>query len=93
MLLSEHQSKELLARYGLPVPRGRPASTPDEAGERCKAIDARNTWSRHRFPPVAAGLQAGSDSPPLRRRSPERRAAELCPKVVDGVIMRRFEFA
>ena len=31
MKLHEYQAKELLARYGVPVPRGRVARTPDEA--------------------------------------------------------------
>ena len=31
MKLHEYQAKELLARYGVPVPRGRVAHTPDEA--------------------------------------------------------------
>ncbi len=31
MKVHEHQAKELLARYGVPVPRGRVAASPDEA--------------------------------------------------------------
>ncbi|MCH7578193.1 MAG: acetate--CoA ligase family protein, partial [Chloroflexi bacterium] len=31
MKVHEHQAKELLARYGVPVPRGRVAASADEA--------------------------------------------------------------
>ena len=31
MNLHEYQSKQLFAEYGIPVPQGRPAGTPDEA--------------------------------------------------------------
>lgn len=31
MKLHEFQAKEILAKYGIPVPRGRVARTPDEA--------------------------------------------------------------
>ncbi|XOF34943.1 MAG: ADP-forming succinate--CoA ligase subunit beta [Candidatus Electrothrix sp. YB6] len=33
MKLHEYQAKELFSRYGLPVPQGRPAETPEEAME------------------------------------------------------------
>lgn len=33
MKLHEYQAKELLARYGVPVPRGRVAASPDEAAD------------------------------------------------------------
>ena len=41
MFLSEHQSKELLAQYDMPVPAGRLARTVQEAEQRCAEISAR----------------------------------------------------
>ena len=38
MNLHEYQSKELFARYGLPIPRGRIASSPEEAAAAAAAI-------------------------------------------------------
>jgi succinyl-CoA synthetase beta subunit len=38
MNLHEYQSKELFARYGLPIPRGRVASSPEEAAAAAAAI-------------------------------------------------------
>ena len=31
MKLHEYQSKQIFAKYGIPIPKGRVASTPDEA--------------------------------------------------------------
>ena len=33
MKIHEYQAKSVLARYGVPVPRGEVATTPDEAGD------------------------------------------------------------
>ena len=41
MFLSECNSKELLAQYGLSVPEGRTAHSAEEARQRCKDIDTR----------------------------------------------------
>ncbi|MEM8729153.1 MAG: ATP-grasp domain-containing protein [Pseudomonadota bacterium] len=41
MFMSEHQSKELLSQYGLPVPAARLAKTAEEAERRCAEIGAR----------------------------------------------------
>ena len=38
MNIHEHQAKELLARFGVAVPRGRAAFTPEEAGEAARAL-------------------------------------------------------
>ena len=41
MKLHEHQAKELLARYGVPVPEGRVARTADEAAEAAEALGGK----------------------------------------------------
>ena len=33
MKIHEYQAKELLAKYGVPIPKGRVATTPEEAAE------------------------------------------------------------
>jgi succinyl-CoA synthetase beta subunit len=38
MNFHEYQAKELFARYGIPVPAGRVASTPDEAADAARAL-------------------------------------------------------
>ena len=43
MDLFEHQAKELFAEYGVPVPRGVLARTPDEAGEAAEGFAAAGT--------------------------------------------------
>ena len=41
MKLHEYQAKELLARYGVPIPEGRVARTPDEAAEAAEALGGK----------------------------------------------------
>jgi succinyl-CoA synthetase beta subunit len=38
MNIHEYQAKQILARFGVPVPKGQPASTPDEAALAFKAL-------------------------------------------------------
>ncbi len=38
MNIHEYQGKQILARFGVPVPKGQPASTPDEAASAFKAL-------------------------------------------------------
>src|SRR5229473_2458994 len=38
MNIHEYQAKQILARFGVPVPKGQPASTPDEAASASKAL-------------------------------------------------------
>ena len=33
MKIHEHQAKDIFASYGIPVPKGEVATTPDEAGQ------------------------------------------------------------
>ncbi|MFQ5860288.1 MAG: ADP-forming succinate--CoA ligase subunit beta [Dehalococcoidia bacterium] len=41
MKLHEYQAKELLAQYGVPVPRGHVAQTPQEAAQAARALEGR----------------------------------------------------
>jgi succinyl-CoA synthetase beta subunit len=38
MNIHEYQAKQILARFGVPVPKGQPASTPDEAASAFKSL-------------------------------------------------------
>src|ERR1700693_4216668 len=38
MNIHEFQAKQVLARFGVPVPKGQPASTPDEAAAAFRAL-------------------------------------------------------
>src|ERR1700686_4860738 len=38
MNIPEYQAKQILSRFGVPVPKGQPASTPDEAASAFKAL-------------------------------------------------------
>src|SRR6267142_3180682 len=38
MNIHEYQAKQILARFGVPVPKGQPATTPDEAASAFKAL-------------------------------------------------------
>ena len=40
MNFHEYQAKQLFADYGIPVPKGQVAATPDEAVEAAKALGA-----------------------------------------------------
>ena len=41
MKIHEYQAKQILREYGIPVPRGRAASTPDEAREAAEALHGK----------------------------------------------------
>ena len=41
MKIHEYQAKDIFARYGIPVPRGRVATTPDEAAEIAEELGGR----------------------------------------------------
>lgn len=59
MFLSEHHSKELLSQYGLSVPQGYPAHTPEEAESRCKEIKARKYVVKAQIPAGGRALAGG----------------------------------
>lgn len=59
MLLAEYQSKELLAQYGVAVPPGRMARTPEEAEAACASILARKFVVKAQITSGARGLAGG----------------------------------
>ncbi|MGR3570728.1 succinate--CoA ligase subunit beta [Brevirhabdus sp.] len=59
MFLSEYQSKELLAQYDVPVPRGRLAHNPQEAEQRCAEIPARKFVVKAQITAGGRGLAGG----------------------------------
>ncbi|WP_428929025.1 succinate--CoA ligase subunit beta [Marinibacterium sp. SX1] len=59
MFLSEHQSKELLAQYGVPVPSGRLARSPEEAEQRCSEFPARKYVVKAQITAGGRGLAGG----------------------------------
>lgn len=59
MMLSEHQSKELLAQYGIPIPEGRLAHDPEEAEKRCKEIKAHKYVVKAQIAAGGRGLAGG----------------------------------
>lgn len=59
MLLAEYQSKELLAQYGVSVPPGKMARTPDEAEAACANIPARKFVVKAQITSGARGLAGG----------------------------------
>lgn len=59
MLLAEYKSKELLAQYGLNVPAGRRATTPEEAEAACGKIDARKYVVKAQIAAGGRGLAGG----------------------------------
>lgn len=59
MQLSEHESKELLVQYGIPVPSGRLAQSPDEAASRCKDIEATKFVVKAQIAAGGRGLAGG----------------------------------
>ena len=44
MKIHEYQGKELLKKFGVPVPRGIVAHTADEAFDAAKALRRRQLW-------------------------------------------------
>ena len=59
MILSEYKSKELIAQYGVTIPEGRAASTPAEAEERCREIEATNYVVKAQIGAGGRGLAGG----------------------------------
>ncbi|MBB95000.1 MAG: succinyl-CoA synthetase subunit beta [Rhodobacteraceae bacterium] len=59
MFLSEHQSKELLAQYDVPVPSGRLARSSEEAEARCAEISARKYVVKAQITAGGRGLAGG----------------------------------
>lgn len=59
MMLSENQSKELLCQYGVSIPEGRLAHTPDEAEKLCKEIDAHKYVVKAQIMAGGRGLAGG----------------------------------
>ena len=78
MNLHEYQSKQLFARYGIPVPTGFVASTPEEAADAAKRLIGGGVWvvkaQVHAGGRGKAGGVKGVVKPPLRRRYPQPRA-------------------
>ncbi|APX90301.1 succinate--CoA ligase subunit beta [Brevirhabdus pacifica] len=59
MILSEHQSKELLAQYGVRIPDGRLARTAEEAEQRCREIRAEKYVVKAQIGAGGRGLAGG----------------------------------
>lgn len=59
MMLSENQSKELLSQYGILIPEGRLAHSPEEAEKRCKEITARKYVVKAQIAAGGRGLAGG----------------------------------
>ncbi len=59
MLLSEYKSKELVAQYGMPIPEGRIATTPEEAEARCRQIKSEKYVVKAQIAAGGRGLGGG----------------------------------
>ncbi len=59
MLLTEHQSKELIAQYGVPIPEGHVAGSALEAKEMAQAIDAGRFVVKAQIAAGGRGLAGG----------------------------------
>ncbi|PKQ11666.1 MAG: succinyl-CoA synthetase subunit beta [Alphaproteobacteria bacterium HGW-Alphaproteobacteria-1] len=59
MFLAEYQSKELLAQYGVSVPDGRQARSPEEAQRFCKEIEAHKYVVKAQIGAGGRGLAGG----------------------------------
>ena len=59
MFLAEYQSKELLAQYGIAVPDGRQAGSPEEAQRLCTEIDAHKYVVKAQIGAGGRGLAGG----------------------------------
>ena len=62
MDIHEYQAKEILARFGVPVPRGALAYSPEQAAYRAREIGGKAGSSRRRSTPAAAARPAASGS-------------------------------
>ena len=58
MKIHEYQGKEILRQFGVPVPRGIPAFTVQEAVEAAQKLGGPCGWSRPRSTPVAVARAA-----------------------------------
>lgn len=59
MMLSENQSKELLSQYGVLIPEGRLAHSPEQAEKLCKEINARKYVVKAQITAGGRGLAGG----------------------------------
>ncbi|MFN0262905.1 ADP-forming succinate--CoA ligase subunit beta [Tepidamorphus sp. 3E244] len=59
MNLSEHLSKEILAQYGVAIPTGRLATSPEEAEARCREIEATKYVVKAQIGAGGRGLSGG----------------------------------
>ena len=57
--IHEYQAKEILARFGVPVPRGGLAYSPEQASYRARSSAEPPGWSRRRCTPAGAARPAG----------------------------------
>ena len=71
MKIHEYQAKELLKKYGVAVPRGIVARSPEEAYHAAKELGTEVVVSRHRYTRAAAARAAASRLP----RAPTRRGS------------------
>ena len=83
MKIHEYQGKQIFAKYGVPIPKGYPAFTVDEAEAAAKRLideteAARSSSSRRRSTPAVAARAAASRSP---RAAPPKRA-QLAEKIL-----------
>ena len=83
MNLHEYQSKQLFASYGIPVPAGHVAATPDGGRRRgAGASAAASGWSRPRCTRAAAARPAASSSRKIGRRGASAAAGMLGQRLV-----------
>ena len=71
MFLSEHQSKSLLARHGVPIPPGSMATSPEEAADQARTIAADRFAVKAQISAGGRGLAGGigfADTPGGVRR-------------------------
>ena len=62
MKIHEYQGKEILRRYGVPVPRGEVAFTADEARAAAERLGGGRSSSKRRFTPEGEARAAASRS-------------------------------
>ena len=83
MNLHEYQAKELFTRYGIPVPAGRIARTPDEAAEAAIALGGTQWVGEAQIPPgghgKACGVQRAQTPAAGAEAAPARRPARMSP--------------
>ena len=95
MFLSEYQSKEILARYGVDVPEGGLARTPDEAESRARALKSQKFVVKAQILAGGRGLAGGVKFEPTPSGVRETAAALLGTRLVtdqtgpDGEVVER----